>query len=127
MTYTGVKKQCFRDMYEARRAITRGKRDWFDPLEDIGVAFDDQGRGRDPYLPDLYYFIESVVYLILSAGKSPEQGVKNSTKEIQTFLAKGPLEDLIAELSEEDQRELRYDLEILEFIPPDLSINKFEF
>lgn len=120
MGYKARKAQCFRDMYEARRRILKFKRDWLHPIEDVGVAYDDQGWGRDDSLPDLYHLIDNAIFLILAAGKSPEPGFSNAAREIETILAQGPIDGLIAQLPEDEQRELRIDLEILGFIPADI-------
>jgi hypothetical protein len=119
-TYHGIKKQKFRDMYEARRMIVEDKREWLHPIEDVGVAYDDQGRGKDESLPDLYHLMDSAIFLILATNYVPEIGLKRRTNEIQSILARTPLDELLADVPEDEARELRIDLEILGFIPPDI-------
>jgi hypothetical protein len=120
-SYHGIKKQKFRDMYEARRSILEDKREWLHPIEDVGVAYDDQGRGKDESLPDLYHLMDNAIYLILCAGKSPEPGLAMATNEIQSILDRTPLDQLLADVPEDEARELRIDLEILGFIAPDIT------
>lgn len=124
-SYKFHRDQRFRHMYRARRNILKHKREWLHPIEDVGVAFDDQGRGKDESLPDLYHLMESTIYLILCAGLSPEPGHTMMTNEIETILGKTPLDELIGGLPEDEQRELRIDLEILGFIPPDITKPQF--
>jgi hypothetical protein len=116
-TYDAIRWQKLSIMYEARRSILKHSREWLHPIEDVGVAYDDQGRGKEEGMPDLYYLMDSVIFLILAAGKSPEPGLTNATNEIQTILAKTPLEEILNEVPEDEARELRLDLEILKLIP----------
>lgn len=120
-TYNGIKKQRFRDMYRARRNILRSKREWLHPIEDVGVAYDDEGRSKDESLPDLYHLMDSAIFLILAAGKSPELGLNRATNEINAILAKTPIDQLLTDIPLDEARELRIDLEILGFIPPDIT------
>lgn len=120
-TYDGIRWHRFRDMYRARRNIMKFNREWSSPLEDVGVAYDDQGRGKDESLPDLYHLIDSAIFLILATHHVPEIGLKRRTNEIQSILARTPLDTLLADVPEDEARELRIDLEILGFIPPDIT------
>jgi hypothetical protein len=116
-TYHGIKKQVFRDMYEARRSILLDKREWSSQLEDVYVAYDDQGRGKDESLPDLYHLMENTIFLILATNQDNPTSQAYSRNEVQSILDKTPLEELLADVPEDEARELRIDLEILGFIP----------
>lgn len=124
-SYFYIKKHRLRYMYQARRNILQDNRDWLHPIEDVGVAYDDQGRGKNESLPDLYHLFDNTIYLILCAGLSPERGYEVAKNEIKTILARNSLEELIADIPEDEERELRIDLEILGFIPPDITKPQF--
>lgn len=121
-TYDEMKIGSFKLMYLARQRITKEKRPWLHPIEDVGVAFD------DPYyegMNDLHRLMDETIYLILCAGLSPEPGLSNATAKIKEILAANPLEVLLEGIPEQEGRELRIDLEILGFIPPDITKPQF--
>lgn len=108
-------------MYRARQNIIRSKREWLHPIEDVGVAYDDTNDAWTIVYPDLHRLMDNSIQFILAAGQMPEQGVKIITDEINAILSKTPLEELLADVPADEARELRIDLEILGFIPPDIT------
>lgn len=125
-TYDSIIWANMKRMYKARRNIVRRNRGWIHPTEDVGIAFhDDTPDEYLPIMPDLYRLMEEVIYLILSAGTSPKLGVDLSTNIINEILEKTPLDELVAGIPEDEERELRIDLEILGFIPPDITKPQF--
>lgn len=117
-TYDDLKIGTFRLMYMARQNIIRDNRPWLHPIEDVGVAF------QDPYyegMDDLGRLMFETRYLILCAGLSPEMGFNRATEVIKSILDKTTIDELVKDIPAEEARELRYDLEILGFIPPDIT------
>jgi hypothetical protein len=118
-TYDAIRWSAFQDMYRVRRNISQDKRGWGHPLEDVGVAFDYDDD--PPPLPDLHWLMLESCYLILGTGLTPEPGKVRATQRIQSILAHTPLDQLLADVPEDEARELRIDLEILGFIAPDIT------
>ena len=107
-------------MYEARRSILKHKWEWNSPLHDVYMAYDDQERGKDESLPDIYYLMDNAIFLILATNQDNSTSQAYSRNEVQSILDKTPLDELLADVPEDEARELRIDLEILGFIPPDI-------
>lgn len=120
-TYDVIRWARLRTMYEARRQILKHRREWISPLEDVYVAYDDQGRGKDETLSDLYHLMDNTIFLILATNQDIETSQVYSKNEINAILSKTPLEELLADVPADEARELRIDLEILGFIPPDIT------
>jgi hypothetical protein len=120
-SYHDIKRQRFRDMYEARRSILQFNREWTTPLEDVYLAYDDQDRGKDESLPDIFHLMDSVIFMILATNQDNEISQGYRKNEIQSILDKNGLETLLSQISDQEARELRIDLEILEFISPDIT------
>jgi hypothetical protein len=120
-TYDGIRWMRFLAMYEARRNLLQDKREWSSLLEDVYMAYDDQDRGKDESLPDLYHLMDNAIFLILATNQDNPTSQAYSRNEIQSILDRTPLDQLLADVPEDEARELRIDLEILGFIPPDIT------
>lgn len=121
-TYDSLRWSTLKAMYEGRRNILRDKRAWLHPIEDVGYAYHDDTPDEDlPLMPDLHRIMSETIYLILCAGLSPEVGFNKATEVIKSILAKTTIEELVKNIPENEARDLRYDLEILGFIPPDIT------
>jgi hypothetical protein len=121
-TYSDIKMGIFRSMYKARQNIVYDKRSWFHPIEDVGVAYHDDCPDEGiPAMPDLFWLMDKTIYLILCAGLSPEPGFTNANEKIRSILADSSIEELLKDIPEQEAYDLRYDLEILGFIPPDIT------
>ena len=123
-TYDDIKIGCFKLMYLARQRIVKRKREWLHPIEVVGVAFMDweyDSVGMEP-LKRLMY---ETIFLVLCAGLAPEPGRTNAISKIEELLCEHNLDELIADIPEDEQRELRIDLEILGFLPPDITKPQF--
>jgi hypothetical protein len=121
-TYDSIKWARMQLMYKGRRNVLRDGRGWINPIQDVAYAFLDLDNTDYFYsLPDLHQLMTNTIYLILAAGQTSEQGVKIITDEINAILSKTPLEELLTDVPADEARELRIDLEILGFIPPDIT------
>jgi hypothetical protein len=121
-TYDAIKWVRMQAMYKGRRNILRDGRGWPHPIADVGYAFHDLDDTDYFYsLPDIHQLMTNIIYFILAAGQMSEQGVKIITEEINAILSKTPLDELLTDIPADEARELRIDLEILGFIPPDIT------
>jgi hypothetical protein len=120
-TYDGIRWMRLAAMYGTRRSILKYKMEWNSPLHDVYMAYDDQDRGKDDSLPDLYHLMDNVIFLILATNQDNPTSQAYSRNEVQSILDRMPLLELLAYVPEDEARELRIDLEILGFIPPDIT------
>lgn len=118
-TYDAIRWSALNAMYRGRRNIIRDKRAWTNPLEDVGYAY--YGDETPDSVNDLHDLMHETVYLILCAGLSPEPGLTWATEKITSVLARTPIDLLLRDIPEDEAREVRIDLEILGFIPPDIT------
>ena len=117
-TYEEMKIGWFKLMYMARQNIVRNNGEWIHRFEDVAVAYD------DPYyegMDDLEILMEEVIYLILITNAPPVPGYNDPAAKVRELLAKTPLDTLLDSVPEDEARDLRIDLEILGFIPPDIT------
>lgn len=121
-TYDQIRWTNFLSMYGVRRNIVWDKRKWGNSLEDIGVACGDL---QIEDLSDLHSLMVCTIYLILCAGLSPKPGLDITTNAITSILTRTPIDDLLRDVPEDEAREVRIDLEILGFIPPDVTKPKY--
>jgi hypothetical protein len=117
-TYDEMKIGAFKLMYMTRQNIVRDKREWVDRYEDVGFAY------MDPYyegMDDLDRLMFETIYLILTTNAPPIPGYNQPRDVISEILARSSLDKLLEDIPEDEVRELRIDLEILGFIPPDIT------
>lgn len=126
-TYDSLRWSILKSMYQGRRNILQDKRAWLHPIEDVGYAYhDDTPDEYLPVMPDLHQIMSNTIYLILCAGLSPEVGCTKATNIINSILAKTTIDELVKDIPEDEARDLRYDLEILGFIPPNITKPQYE-
>lgn len=115
-TYKQMKCAILLQMYNARKSIIKDRREWLYPFEDVGRAYYNGDEWPDR-ISDLYDLMDSTIYLIISAGHSPEAGKKYYSDIINEVLGRSSIEELTKDIPEDEARELRSDLEVLGFIP----------
>jgi hypothetical protein len=92
--------------------------------EDINWAY---GEGEHVILTGIALMIRNMVYLILDSAacdvttEAEIAGRARIRAEIQSVLDETPLDQLLADIPEDEARDIRYDLERLSFIPPVMS------
>ena len=121
-TYDEMKIGVFHSMYAARQNIVWDKREWLHPIEDVAVAYD------DPYyegMGDLHRLMFETIYLILVTNAPPVPGYHDPAAKVREILAKTPLNTLLDGVSEAEALDLRFDLEILGLIPPDITTPQY--
>jgi hypothetical protein len=85
------------------------------------------GEGEGVERKGLDLLIYNIVYLvIINAARRPMNeaqiaGDRRTRFEIQSVLDETPFDELLADIPEDEAREIRYDLEILGFIPKDIT------
>ena len=120
-TYDSLRWSTLKTMYQGRRNIIQDERAWLHPIEDVGYAYhDDTPEEYLPIMSDLHKLMSSTIYLILCAGLSPELGFNKATEVVKSILSKTTIDELVKNIPDDEAHELRYDLEILGFIPPDI-------
>lgn len=118
-TYDDIRWGKLKAMYDYRRYVAPDIGKWTNPLEDVGYAY--YGDEPPESINDLYDLMTNTIMLILSAGLTPEPGLTWATEKITSVLARTPIDDLLRDIPEDEAREVRTDLEILGFIPPDVT------
>jgi hypothetical protein len=123
-TYEQEKIGTLKMMYSYRQMQVKNKWVWQHPLEDISWAY---GEGEGVVRTGLDLLIGNTIYLmIVSINGDPTDELALAGRiriraEVQSVLDETSIDKLLADIPEDEAREIRYDLEILGFIPPDIT------
>jgi hypothetical protein len=123
-TYEQRKVGTLRLMYQCRQQVVWEKRTFLHPSEDISWAY---GEGEYLEFKGLDLLIRNVIYLVISCAASEptsdsmSEGRTRIRTEVQSVLDSTPINELLADIPADEASDIRYDLEILGFIPPDIT------
>ncbi|ATA25832.1 hypothetical protein BIY26_05140 [Brenneria goodwinii] len=86
---------------------------WSEHESEIGYAY---YQFENAYELEIENLMLNVLTLVLMAGRGPEQVEKNLRKDIKDMLSEHKLDELIADISEEERQDLIYDMSLLKLI-----------
>jgi hypothetical protein len=123
-TYEQEKVSVLKLMYHHRQNRVQWGQLMSHPAEDIAWVV---GEGEGIERKGLDLLICNIVYLvIINAARKPITeaqiaGDDRTRAEIQSVLDETPIDQLLADIPADEAREIRIDLEILGFIPKDIT------
>lgn len=86
---------------------------WAERESEIGYAYYQFENAYDLPIENLML---NVLTLVLMATRGPEQAEKSLREDIKDILSKHKLDELIADISEEEKQDLIYDMSLLKLI-----------
>lgn len=111
-------------MYDHRRQLIKRGLIMPYPVEDIAWAY---SEGEYTKRTGLHLVIHNIIYSVLvEAAFEPQTELQLAGRariraEVQSILDETPIDELLADIPAEEGREIRIDLEILGFIPKDIT------
>jgi hypothetical protein len=123
-TYEQHKAGILKMMYDHRRQLLKQGIIMPYPVEDIAWAY---SEGQYTERTGLHLVIHNIIYSILvEAAFEPQTELQRTGRarirtEVESVLQETPIDELLADIPADEAREIRIDLEILGFIPPDIT------
>lgn len=116
-SYPTMRAWIMESYYQACRMVIERGTGWVVNEEELGYAYH-EAESESMFDTDVERLMWDTLYLILDAGRYPQQGRDIHFNLVKNVLNRVELDDLLTDIPLDEANELRHDLKILGIVEP---------